>query len=161
MDISALFGGVYETQYAQGMSRDNRSKEAPSSRSSSYDTVTISEEAKALAAEMSARKAVEDAQDSLFQRNPNGESGEEDVAGGGVEGGMSMPGSEEAIGEQIEDLEAKIEKLNQQITAIMSGPGEPQEKMDRAQPLQQQVNTLTQELQALQAQLKKQSQSKA
>lgn len=151
---------AYQTHYTPEITRAERSKQSSTASAGSFgDTVTISEEAKMLAAQMSAQRSVENTEDTLFEKDPSRNMGEEGQGGEGMEGAAATQSAESSLESQISQLEERIAKLNQQVAAIMSGPGEPEAKMDKAQPLQQQATSLQQQLQALRAQLMQQTQA--
>ena len=82
-----------------------------------------------------------------------GAGGSGGVAGAG--GGSGMEGSEDE--DRQKELESQLKELQSQLLGIMSGPGEPDDKMQKAGPVENRIRSVEAELQAM----KKQTAGKA
>lgn len=163
MSVAALYG-LMETQYAaeiEATRRRENSQKADGAPRSRGDTVTISEEAKALAAEMAAAKQVEDPQQSgnSFERNPGGDAEEDERAREAEAAQQSASSSASNLEGRIKQIEQRIKQLGQQVTAIMNGPGTPESKLSQSMPFHNEINALQKELQELLAEMRQQEQA--
>lgn len=145
MDITSVYNAMQAPFTAEIDENDKRRDIRPVSSGSRGDTVTFSDESRALAAELAAHKEIEqNRHTAVFARDP-GSTVEEDREGDRTEsasatGAASVPG-DDAAG-QIQALETKIKALMAQIMNIMQSALPPGEKMQQAQPFQQEINQL-------------------
>ena len=165
MNAISLYS-MAESQYVAEIDAHRRRQDkAASDPKPKGDTVSFSEEGKALAAEMTAYKAVVDESEnsSAFERNPGGDAaqdeaglGRETAKGAGGAGASGAPAATDAAA-QIEKLQARIKQLSQQVSSIMSGAGSLEAKVTQSAPLEQQIQGLEQQVQELLAQEREQT----
>ncbi len=153
MQVAALYAAS-QTQFIPELETTSRNKTRAQAQESRGDTVQFSEEARALAAAMSQRGVEEDQAASPFEREPQADSEQgEDSA----KTSQALPGSAEDTANKLSKVQSQIEKLGQQIQAILAGPGTPQEKMAKTQPLEERMHELMQEALDLERQAREQA----
>jgi hypothetical protein len=163
MNIASVYSSPQAQQLAE-INEDAKRRNTRFASGSRGDTVSFSEEALALAAELATVKDIEaNRRDPAGARNPGGDAEQEpseeaDPSESAASAGIGASSSD--IDAQIEKLKAQILQTAQQMNAVMSGPASPEEKMSRTQPLQQRINTLEQQIQELSA-MKQEAEMKA
>ena len=164
MNVSALYSAL-ETQYAAEVAANRRRLEANEEKPSatrSGDTVSLSEDGRALAAAMASGGQVEEteSQNNSFERNPGGDAEEDERAREAEKAEQQASASASSgLEGRIKQIEQRIKQHGQQVTAIMNGPGTPESKISQSMPFQNEINSLQQELQELLAELKQQAQA--
>jgi hypothetical protein len=153
MDIASVYSSL-QTQFTSEVDEDSKRRNAkPASSASRGDTVDFSDEGKALAAEMAARREIEESEESsAFEENPGGDAEEQEADLAANAGGQSDASATDDIDAQIEKLVAQIQQTAQQMSAVMSGSGAPEDKINRTAPLQERITGLEQQVHALEAQ---------
>jgi DNA relaxase NicK len=119
------------------------------------DSVSISGQGREKAEELSrakqsAKPALADAAESDDEQ---AKSLAESLASSG-EGAGASSSLDKSTEEEASDMEKQIQALTDQLMAIMQGPLPPQEKMQQAQPIQQQIAALQMQINELKAQAK-------
>jgi polyphosphate kinase 2 (PPK2 family) len=153
MDIASVYSSL-QTQFTPEVDEDSKRRNArPAPSASRGDTVTLSDEGKALAAAMAARREIEEnGESSSFEENPGGDAAEQEADPAANAGGQSDASATDDIDAQIEKLVAQIQQTAQQMISIMSGAGAAGEKITRTAPLQERISGLEQQVHALEAQ---------
>lgn len=130
--------------------RRTRRETSPAS-SGRGDTVSISLRAKELSERL--MQAVEKKDDAGRQTDDCQILDAEGAAQG------SGSGASDGNADAIKHVQDQIKQVSSQLMSVMSGPGTPEAKTERAEPLQHRLNELKQELAALQAEAAKSAQS--
>ena len=157
MDIASVYSSSH-AQYLTEIGEEAKRRNMRTASGSRGDTANFSDEALALAAALSvapdAGKGIEtNRQSSAFEHNPddNAEKEADSSARMPGNGAPSAAGSGADIDAQIAKLEAQMQQIAQQMSAVMSGPASPEEKIARSHPLQQRISGLEQQIQELTA----------
>lgn len=148
MDINSLFSTL-ETQAASPLQSERKKQTEASTETASGDTVSISDEAKELLAQMTksmsgATASSGGAKDSSAEKDSGDkDAGEKHDTPSGKAGGSANATSS---ADQVKDIEAQIAKLQGQYQAIMKGSAPEGVKETQGASLQQQISALEQQL---------------
>lgn len=148
MDLNSL-SSVYESQGILALQTGDTKKNSPKASKDEGDTLSISDEAKSLLAQMTAQfkggktATTEAGSDKNAQQEGQDSAGaQKGSSGAGGAGG----GSEESSASKIESLESQIQKLQSQYQSVMKGPGDEGVKEAQGEAIQQQISALEQQL---------------
>lgn len=149
MNVNSAYS-LFETQSTSPIVAENKKQASQKVDSASGDTVSISDEAKAMLAQMTRPLSggEETSSDTPQQEgNSSGGGGKSGGAGGAGAGG----GTEEAAANEdpIKNLEEQIAKLQSQYQGVMQGSAPEGVKEAQGAGLQQQISALEQQLSQL------------
>lgn len=161
MQISG-YSELFQSQASQESERVRRERAQGTAETSlrlTKDTVTFSEEALRLAAEMREKAQQETKEHSLFDQDQKAAKQSENVLAATAKSteildveeatqGQGAPGSSE---NQSEEIQEKIEKLMQKLSSIMTSTMPEEQKQATSSAISQQIQELTAQLQELQA----------
>lgn len=151
MDLNSL-SSVYESQGILALQTGDTKKNSPKASKDEGDTLSISDEAKSLLAQMTAQfkggktATTEAGSDKNAQQEGQDSAGAQKGSSGAGGAGGAGGGSEESSASKIESLESQIQKLQSQYQSVMKGPGDEGVKEAQGEAIQQQISALEQQL---------------